>query len=178
MPAMYTLYTWTALIGGGLLVLQLLATLLGGDSDVDGDADFGADSPDGVGLSFRTAVAFLTFFGLGGMIALSAGFSPAVSLGLACLAGALAFWLVGLAMYQVSRLRSSGNVDIANAVGVEAKVYLTIPAERAGEGRVTVPIQGRSMQYKAITRGVELKTGALCRVVSVHAGDTLEVEAT
>ncbi len=171
---MYTLYMWSALIGGGLLVLQLLLTLLGGDSDVDGEADVGAD---GAGLSFRTAVAFLTFFGLGGMIGLNAGLSPAFSLALACLAGAVAFWLVGLAMYQVSRLRSEGNVDINNAVGVEAKVYLKIPAERGGEGRVTVPIQGRTMQYRAITGGAELQTGALCRVVAVHAGSTLEVES-
>jgi len=175
MPGMYTIYLWSALIGGGLLVLQLLLTLLGGDSDVDGEVDVGADGP---GLSFRTAVAFLTFFGLGGMISVRSGFSPLVSLGLACLAGATAFWLVGLAMYQVSRLRSSGNVDIANAVGVEGKVYLTVPAERSGEGRVTVPIQGRTMQFKAVTRGPEIKTGGLCKVLSVHAGDTLEVEAS
>lgn len=173
MPGMHTFYLWSAMIGGGLLVLQLLLTLVGGDSDVDGEVDAGAD---GAGLSFRTAVAFMTFFGLAGMMALNAGFSPVLSLALACLAGAVAFWLVGLAMFQVSRLRSSGNVDIANAVGAEARVYLRVPAERSGEGRVTVPIQGRTMQYRALTRGPELATGSLCRVVAVHAGDTLEVE--
>jgi hypothetical protein len=33
------------------------------------------------------------------------------------------------------------------------------------------------MQYKAITRGRELKTGALCKVVAVASSDTLEVES-
>ena len=176
MLGMYTFYFWSAVVGGGLLVLQLLLTLLGGDSEVDGevDADVGAD---GVGLSFRTAVAFLTFFGLAGMMGLNAGLAPWLTLLLAVLAGGVAFWVVGLAMYQISRLRSSGNVDIANAVGVEGKVYLRIPAERGGEGRVTIPIQGRTMQFKALTRGPALETGALCRVLAVHAGDTLEVEA-
>jgi ABC-type transport system involved in cytochrome c biogenesis permease subunit len=175
MPGMHTFYLWSAMIGGGLLVLQLLLTLVGGDSDVDGEVD-GDVGADGVGLSFRTAVAFMTFFGLGGMMSLNAGLAPLLSLALACLAGAVAFWLVGLAMFQISRLRSSGNVDVANAVGAEGKVYLKVPAERAGEGRVTIPIQGRTMQFRAITRGPELPTGCLCRVVAVHAGDTLEIE--
>jgi len=154
----------------------LLLTVLGGDSDADVDGDVGDGDIGGVGLSFRTAVAFLTFFGLAGMIALRMGWSTLAALGLAILSGGFAFWLVGLAMFQLSRLRSSGNVDIGNSVGVEAKVYLTIPAERSGTGTVTVPIQSRTMNYKAVTSGPAIKTGEFCRVVAVHAGDTLEVE--
>jgi hypothetical protein len=78
---------------------------------------------------------------------------------------------------QFDRLRASGTVDINNAVGVEGKVYLTIPGSAGGEGAVTIAIQGRTMQFKAITKGVELKTGALCRVAAVRSNDTLEVES-
>lgn len=163
--------------GGALLVLQIVATLIGGDSDVDGDLDGDADLGGGH-LSFRTVVAFVTFFGIGGSAALSAGLAAWGALVVAVVAGSLAFWLVGLAMLQLSRLRSSGNVDIRNAVGTEARVYLAVPAERSGTGAVTVPIQGRSMQYKAVTRGRAIATGQLCKVVAVHAGDTLEVEAS
>ena len=178
MFSMYTIFFWSAAVGGGLLVISLLLTLLGGDADGDFDVDAEVDADvSGGGLSFRTVVAFLTFFGLTGMLGLSMGWSQIVSLGAAVLAGGAAFWLVGLAMYQLYRLRSSGNVDIANAVGVEAVVYLKIPRERTGTGAVTVPIQGRTMKYKAVTKGPEIKTGEFCRVAAVHAGDTLEVEA-
>ncbi len=177
MFSMYTIFFWSAAVGGGLLVISLLLTLLGGDSDADAEVDLDGDADlGGGGLSFRTVVAFLTFFGLTGMLGLKLGWSELVSLGVAILAGGTAFWLVGLAMYQLYRLRSSGNVDIKNAVGVEGVVYLRIPAERSGTGTVTVPIQGRTMQYKAVTTGPEMKTSELCRVVAVHAGDTLEVE--
>ena len=63
------------------------------------------------------------------------------------------------------------------ALGAQARVYLAVPAEKSGTGTVTVPIQGRTMQFKAITRGREIKTGALCKVVSVASSDTLEVES-
>lgn len=171
-----TIFLFAAAGGGGLLVLQILATLIGGHADVDGDLDAHGGPGEGY-LSFRTVVALVTFFGIGGSAALSSGLSPWTALGVAVASGSLAFWLVGLAMLQISRLRSSGNVDIQNAVGSEARVYLAVPATRAGTGAVTVPIQGRTMQYKAVTRGAALATGQLCKVVAVHAGDTLEVEA-
>lgn len=178
MPFSLPLIFLIAAVGGGaLLVLQILATLIGGDSDVDGDIDAHGDLGDGH-LSFRTVVAFVTFFGIGGSAALSAGLSAWAALAAAVAAGSLAFWLVGLAMLQLSRLRSSGNVDIQNAVGSEARVYLAVPGERSGTGAVTVPIQGRTMQYKAVTRGAAIATGQFCKVVAVHAGDTLEVEAS
>lgn len=172
-----TIFLVSAIAGGALLVLQILVTLIGGDSDVDGDLDGGFDGDTG-GLSFRTVVAFVTFFGIAGSAALSSGMGPWAALAVAVAGGSLAFWLVGLAMLQLSRLRSSGNVSIQNAVGVEARVYLAVPGERSGTGTVTVPIQGRTMQYKAVTRGPEIATGQFCKVVGVHAGDTLEVEAS
>jgi len=172
-----TIFLVSAIGGGALLVLQILVTLIGGDSDVDGDLDGGFDGDAG-GLSFRTVVAFVTFFGIAGKAALAGEMGPWAALGVAVAAGSLAFWLVGLAMLQLSRLRSSGNVQIENAVGVEGRVYLAVPGERSGTGRVTVPIQGRTVQYKAVTRGPEIATGQFCKVVAVHAGDTLEVEAS
>ena len=179
--SLQTIYFGAAVVGGALLLISIVLALLGGDADadVDFDADLDLDQADiGGHLSFRTVVAFVTFFGIAGMACSRAGLSTGVSLLVAVVVGSLAFWLVGLAMVQLARLRSEGNVDIRNAVGVEAKVYLTVPGARSGSGRVTVPIQGRSMQFKAITSGPELPTGCLCKVVGVHAGDTLEVEAS
>jgi hypothetical protein len=91
-------------------------------------------------------------------------------------AGAVAFWMVGLALLQISRLRSSGTLDIQNAIGVEGKIYLRIPGERAGTGTVTASVQGRRENFKAVTDGPTLETGQFCRVTGVHGEDTLLVE--
>jgi len=185
MPSLHTLYVGAAVLGGLLLLIQVAMSLLGfgADADIDGgalDAGDGADAIDAdtsfSGFSFRTVVAFLTFFGVGGWAALDSGLGQWTSVGLGVLSGSLAFWIVGLLLAQTHRLASSGTVDIQNALGAQARVYLTIGAERTSSGAVTVKIQGRSMQFKAITRGRELKTGALCKVMAVASSDTLEVE--
>lgn len=183
--SMTAIYLGSAIVGGGLLLLQMAMSLLGGEHDGGGGDvahDFHAgDTADhgsgGMGFSFRAVVAFLTFFGIGGMGALQAGLGSLPTLAIALGAGSLAFWLIGLALSSFNKLRSSGNVDVHNAVGVEGKVYLTVPAGGAGEGAVTVAVQGRIQQFKAITKGRELKTGALCRVVAVRSSDTLEIES-
>ena len=172
--SMPSIYLGCAVVGGALLLILAVLALFGGDADADVDLDADVDGP---GIGFRTVVAFVTFFGIAGMAARAAGLSETLTLLIALATGGVAFWLVGLAMLQLSRLRSSGNVDVNNAVGVEAKVYLAVPAKKRGEGRVTVPIQGRTHEYKAITAGPEIPTGRLCRVVAVHGGDTLEVES-
>lgn len=188
MPSLHTVFVAAALGGSLLMVIQVVLALIGGGGDADvtpeshdfhvEPADAAHDGAHGAGgLSFRTVVAFIAFFGVGGWAASNAGLAGWASVLIALASGSIAFFTVGLIMTQLSRLRSEGNLDIRNALGVEGRVYLTVPAERSGTGSVTVPIQARTMQYKAITRGREIKTGALCKVVAVASSDTLEVEA-
>ena len=174
------IYIGAAVLGGLVMLIQVVMSLFGAEHDVGHDVGHdAADHDGGVGswLSFRAIVAFLTFFGLGGMIATTSGLGGALSLLVAFVAGLFAFLLTRLVLIQFNKLRSSGTVDVKNAVGSEARVYLTIPQNKSGQGAVTVGIQGRTMQYRAITPGPELKTGALCKVSAVHADDTLVVDA-
>ena len=175
------IYLAAAVLGGFVLIVQLALALLLGGSDVDADGAHEALDADlhdgGSGVSFRTVVAFITFFGIGGMAALGFGAKPGWSLVIALASGGTAFWLVGLAILQLTRLRSSGTLDLQNAVGSQARVYLEIPGEDRGVGRVTVAVQGRTIQARAVTRGARLPTGGFCKVLAVRGADTLEVAA-
>lgn len=170
---MSLIYLTAALIGGMILVIQLFLALLGIGLDVDLEAGEAGEG----GLSFRTAVAFITFFGIGGMAASRAEFSPTATLIIALLCGGLAFWLVGLIMLQIARLQTSGNLDIQKAEGLDARVYVTIPAEKEGAGKVTVSLQGRSVQLRAVTLGPEIRSGSRCRIVAVRSDNTVVVES-
>jgi len=127
-------------------------------------------------ITFRTLVAALTFFGLAGMAARSAELSLVNQLliGLACGIGAmyLVHWLMSL-MY---RLSEDNTVRINRAVGREGMVYLPVPAGRTGPGRIQVRLQGRMMEYEAVTAApANLPTGARVVVVGVVGGHVLEV---
>lgn len=189
--------------GGTLLLLQFLASLVGfgGDDGGDGhdghvdaadhgghDGHHGHDAADGdhdAGgsvsswlfsvLSFKSIVTALTFFGLGGMAALSYKLDELQAFGVALGCGLLALYAVGLLMRSLYSLKADGTIRIDRAVGRTGTVYLKVPALRSGAGKVTLTLQNRSVEYQAVTAGAELPTGSRVVVVAVHRPDTLEV---
>ena len=181
-------YFLCAIAGGTILVLQVLMTLFGlSDVDVDvdpdldlsGDIDAHADVSDAFFkvLSFKTLVAFVTFFGLAGLACSHSGVSDLWTFVISVSAGSAALYVVAWMMAGLARLQSAGNADLRNAIGVVAKVYLTIPRSRGGRGKVTVALQGRTVEAKAVTGGAELPSGAMVRIVGVAAEDTVDVVA-
>ena len=175
---MKTVYLGCAALGGSVLVLQTLLLMLGGD--VDADADVDADGGHGSGahdlLSLRAITSFLTFFGLAGWGGTEAGWTTPVTIGVAVLAGvAMLFAVAGLTTLH-RRVYAQGNVKPANAVGTTARVYLRVPERGAGEGKITVSLQGRSLEYSAVSSGPALATGSEVRVVRMTTPNTFEVE--
>ena len=186
---MADLFTWSAWIGGTILVGQTLLILLGAghgdvDSDVhfDGDGHFDLEHSDAAqhhflgALSLRAIVAFATFFGLIGLAGRSAGMDTGIVLLLAAGAGVLAMFLIAQAMRWLARLQSSGTIDLRNAQGCRARVYLGIPAHGAGQGRVHVDVQGRRIELRAISKGEAIATGEEVKVVDIAPDGCLVVE--
>ena len=199
---METLFLSCAIIGVTLLLCQFLLGLLGlgghhdiGGHDVDGHDFHDAGGQDDAGshdghhetthdglsswfvgmLTLRTIVAALAFFGLAGMAGLSQGLGETVSLVVAVAAGGGAMFLVATLMKTMSRLKSDGTVRIERAVGKNGTVYLSVPGQKAGVGKVTLTLQNRSVEYQALTSHETLPTGAKIVVVGIISSDTVEV---
>ena len=172
-----TIYIGCALVGGTILVLQLLLMLFGGDFDVDdvdvGDIDIG-DGGFHV-LSLRAIAGFLTFFGLVGWWGSVEGWGAVRTLLSAAVAGGTMMMAVAWLFSLQRRLHAQGNIDSQGVVGLPAKVYLRVPAARSGTGKITVAIQGRSMEFPALTAGPEIATGTDVRVVAMTTEGTFEV---
>jgi hypothetical protein len=81
-------------------------------------------------------------------------------------------------MRLIIKLNLDGTVRIERSVGARGTVYLPIPAEKAGAGKVLVSVHHRTIEYKAITSQQLLPTGAKIVVVGVVAPDTVEVAPT
>ena len=89
--------------------------------------------------------------------------------------------LVAAVMYMfkwLSKMQQSGNIDVyKSAVGCIGKVYLSIPAQRKGAGKVQITINEAVREYDALTDSEsELKTGASIKVIEVLDPSTLLVE--
>lgn len=127
-------------------------------------------------ISFRTLVAAATFFGLAGMASHAASLSLANQLLIALACGVGAMYLVHWLMSLMYRLSEDNTVRINRAVGREGMVYLPVPAGKTGPGKVQLRLQGRMMEYEAVTSAPSyLPTGARVLVVGVVAGNLLEV---
>jgi membrane protein implicated in regulation of membrane protease activity len=156
----------------------------GADADQPAVDNAGADSHDAshhgssdtsfTMLTLQGIMGFLLMFGLTGYMLNSF----AAAGGIIASAGAIAvgiasMWLIARLFSLLLTLQSSGTVDITNAMGQEGTVYLTIPP--GGVGKVQVVVQGRLLEYEAVSdEKVELKPGVNVMVV-YYKGNTLVV---
>ncbi|MCI0365165.1 MAG: hypothetical protein L0219_14935 [Phycisphaerales bacterium] len=192
---MDTMFLICAIVGGTLIACQFIMTLfgLGGDHDLGGGHDVGHDfGGHDVGghhdathgdqsswffgiLTFKTLSAALAFFGFTGLAALRYEMEPLPTLLLALGAGVCALFLVASLMRLLVRMNVDGTVRIDRSIGSVGTVYLNIPAQRGGVGKVQVSVLNRTMEYKAITASDALTTGTKVVVVGVIGPDTVEV---
>jgi len=172
---METIFYGCAIFGSAVLVIQFVLMAIGLDGD---DIETAPDASWFFSvLSLKSLVAAVAFFGLGGIAATSLGFPVYLAILTGAIAAAFAMVLVAWLMRLLYDLRSDGTVHIENTLGLPAEVYLSIPANNTGIGKVTVTVQDRTMEYKALTEGGALDTGTPVVVVDIAAGDTLKVAA-
>jgi len=182
---MTTFFVVCAALGGGVLVVQLLLGLLGVvDAGADVDVGDGHDSghghvaSEGLDLmSVRALSAGVAFFGLGGLAGLATPLGLFAAIPLALIAGTAAMFGTAVAMRWMLGFDDDGTVSIHGAVGATGTVYLTIPGERKGAGKVTLTLQNRIVEYQAVTSDALLPTGAPIMVVDVVGPDTVHVVA-
>ena len=188
----HAVYFWSALVGCTLLLIQVILQVigLGGDADMDArapdvDVDAGlgdADPAHGTAgnlffgiLSFKAFVAFAGIFGLTGLALQGEDYSSFQRAAMSIVAGLVAMVVVGMLMRMLYNLGSSGSLVLRNALGHQAQVYLRIPASGEGRGKVTLELQGRTVELDAVTDGEAIGTGKVVKVVEILGNETLKV---
>lgn len=185
---------WAVTLSASLIfVIQTVLTFIGvgGDintdfeinTDFDAGGDAGAYHDMGSGhtgmglLTFRNFINFILGFGWTAILLRSEIASKAVLLFVSLLAGLLLVAIVVLLFKWITGMQQSGNIDVfKSAVGCVGKVYIPVPAERSGEGKVQITINNSVREYNAITDGEALPTGRDIKVVEVISESTLLVE--
>ena len=201
-PAMKVL--WAVTLSASLVfVIQTVMTFLGaaGDTDFDINTDMDTAGPSDIGdgsvdvgvdvetgesghlgtgmnlLTFRNFINFLIGFGWTAILLKDSIPATGLRMLIAILVGIVLVAIVMLLFKWLTDMQQSGNINVfKSAVDCEGTVYLTIPGERAGEGKVQITINNSVREYAAVTDGPTLKTGQRIRVVEVVSANTLLVE--
>ncbi len=165
-----------------VFVIQTIMTFIGMDTDGGMDVDVSAETAT-VGdsgpfqlFTFRNFINFLLGFGWSIISFEKAIENQFVLILVSAVIGVLLVMAVMAIFRFMSRMEQSGTINMANAVGCKGNVYLKIPGEKRGEGKVQISIQGAIREFDALTAGEELETGAPIRVVEVINDNTLLVE--
>ena len=185
-PVMKLLWSVT-LTATLIFVIQTVMTFLGADADgtdFDMDVDTSMDGSDlsniegGSNLyTFRNLVNFFLGFGWSAILLQPSVKSTALLIVISVLVGIALVVAVMYLFKWLSSMQQSGNINVyKSAVGCQGKCYLRIPAERSGEGKVQITIQGAVREYNAVTDGDEIKTGASVKVLEAVDANTLLVE--
>ena len=170
-----------------ILVIQTILTLIGiagGENDMmpDEGGSFGDGiDPDGDGVpdftadfrmfSVRGMVAFFSVFGWVGVI-LSQSSHWIITFITAIGSGFAAMLIIAYLFYGISRLQASGNIDYSRAAGKTATVYLRIPPNRGGNGKIHLILSDSLVEMNAMTdRNEQIRSGDFVRVESVMDGN-------
>lgn len=186
---MDTFFLICAGFGGTLIVCQVVLSLLGFGADHHGLGDSGIGHDIGHGshdvshhdnwyvglLTYRTISTAITFAGLGGLCAEYYGLPTASVVITSILSGLASLYGVAMIMRGMSKLKSDGTVDVDASLGQTGTVYLRIPGNKAGPGKITLKLQNRTVELEAFTEGPELPTGSPIMVREILDGGKVEV---
>jgi membrane protein implicated in regulation of membrane protease activity len=178
-------FTAPAMLGTGVLFIQLLMGELGGDGALDLDLDLDIDGhTDHPGMEFgilslQSISAFFLGYGWVGLAAyrfLNVGFTGAAVI--AVLAGIGVAWLMVWLLRTFLKLQNNTNVSIHQTVGLEGEVYATVPPEGTGRGEIILVINQSQHNYFATQEGSEpIQNRSRVRVLRADAAsNTIVVE--
>jgi len=148
---------------------------LTGNDQIDTPGDGGAD---GLALfSIRGIMSMLCVGGWSGLAMYASGVNQPLTVLISLVCGLAALFAIAYLMKAAMKLQSNGVIDLGSAIGKTGRVYIPIPANSEGNGKITLTIQERFIEADAITTADrKLATGEPVRVVATDGTGMLVVE--
>jgi membrane-bound ClpP family serine protease len=183
---MQQMFWGCALVASVVFLIQMVLTMLGMDGhnvDVDFDvADFGDVDTDTMDMggalslfSIRNLVSFFVGFGWAGVSLQNLIGNNFWLVLVSILVGAFFVWVFFVVKKQMRKFEANGAFDIKRCEGRTANVYLRIPGQNAGKGKIQISVNGAFHEVDALTDGDPIASGQKVRVVEVIDGETVRV---
>lgn len=163
-----------------IFVIQTIITFLGADAtdglepDFNGNMD-GADAPFQL-FSLRNLINFLLGFSWTGISFFSLIQSPILLILTSILVGVLFVAAFFFIIKQLLKLSEDNSFKIENTLHKTAEVYLNIPANKSGHGKILISVNGSSHELMAMTENnEEIKANTMVVVSKIEHNDLVIV---
>lgn len=158
----------------------MVTTFFGGDIDSDmPDADADIDADGGIGfqfITFKNLIGFFTIFAWSGLASIKNDVGMMYTILVSVLSGLAMMFIMAGIYYLLSTMVDDGTLKVKNAIGRLGEVYLNIPPNGEGLGKVHITVQGSMREMTAITSETEMiKMGTVVKVLEVIDGHILLV---
>lgn len=175
-------FWFIAIPASGIFIIQTILTFMGFDGSDGMDADFDGDlDTDGGGVgqyfSLRNFINLLLGFSWTGVLFYDEISNKTFLVLLATAVGLLFVLLFFWAINQVKNLAEDNTFHLEQTVGKLGEVYIPIPANMSGKGKVTVSVNGSTHELEAVTDSdTKLPTASMVRILSIENDSILKVE--
>lgn len=174
---------WMAVPSTVILVFQSVFTFIGMENYNNDLPEIGdSASPADYSMShfpvltIKNVIIFFSIFGWTGLAMKKAGAGDMVTIAVAIVAAIVVILLLTYMFYFINKLSEDNTLDVINAIGATGTVYLKIPAEMKGRGKVQAIFQGAQREIDAVTRGEELETGTMIKITEIIEETLVVVE--
>jgi hypothetical protein len=164
------IFWYVALPTSVIFLIQTVITFLGADASDGSGADFDSnlegEAPFQL-FSLRNLINFLLGFSWGGISLWHTITNKTWLFAVALLIGSGFVLFFFFVMQQMNKLQEDNTIFTHDALNKTGTVYLTIPANKRGFGKIQVSIRGSQREFQAVTQGEALETGTAIRVVEI-----------
>ena len=163
-----------------IFLAQTVLTFTGADATDGLDADFdsnlsGTDAPFQL-FSLRNLINFLLGFGWTGISLYTLVENKALLIAASVMVGILFVAMFFLVIRQVQRLGENNSFNISNTLLQTGSVYIPIPGNKTGTGKIQICVKGSTHEINAITENEKIPSGALIRVIKIESNNLVLVE--
>lgn len=164
-----------------VFTVQTIMTFLGVDSTDGLQADFDSNLEGGDTtfqlFSLRNLINFLLGFSWTGISFYNTISNPILLIVTSVLVGCLFVFLFFIIIKQVQKLEEDNSFKLQNTLNKSAEVYLTIPENKAGKGKIMISINGSFHELEAMTEHHEkLTSGSIVKIIKIENNNIIIVQ--
>jgi hypothetical protein len=163
-----------------IFLIQTIMTFFGVDS-LDGvEADFHGDLSGGEApfqlFSLRNLINFLLGFSWTGISFYTTISNRALLVFVSLAVGVLFVYAFFVIIRQIQKFAEDNSFKIAKTLNKTAEVYLAIPENKKGKGKIMISVNGSFHELDAMTEKDRIQSGAVVKVVKIENDNILLVE--